>query len=89
MSQRAEQTADTRSSPPADAATGGPASEAWAEVVTRMSELSAAVGAWAKAAADNPENRRHLDDVRNGVNNIAKEAADALDSSRAPTSASR
>jgi hypothetical protein len=76
-----EQTADAAEQPAGDAASAGPsASEAWAEVVTRMSELSAAVGAWAKAAADNPENRRHLDDVRNGVNSIAKEAADALDS---------
>ena len=56
------------------------AGEAWAEVVTRMGELSDAVSAWARAAADNPENRRHLDDVRNGVNNVAKEAAAAFDS---------
>ncbi len=39
-----------------------------------MTELSTAVAAWARAAADNPENRRHLDEVRNGVNDMAKQA---------------
>lgn len=61
--------------PAADAQPSGPsASEAWSDVVARMTDLSTAVAAWARAAADNPENRRHLDEVRNGVNDMAKQA---------------
>jgi len=66
----AEQTAPE---PPAGP-TGPSASEAWADVVARMSELGSAVTTWTRAAADNPENRRRLEDVRNGVNDMAKQA---------------
>ena len=61
--------------PQAEAGPAGPStSEAWSDVVARMTDLSAAVAAWARAAADNPENRRHLDEVRNGVNDMARQA---------------
>lgn len=53
---------------------GATASEAWADVVARMGDLGEAVSAWARAAADNPENRHHLDDVRASVNDIASKA---------------
>ncbi len=66
--------ADASEPAAADATPGPSASEAWAEVVSRMGELSTAVAAWAKAAADNPENRRRLDEVKNGVNDMAKQA---------------
>jgi hypothetical protein len=57
---------------------GPTASEAWADVVARMGELGAAMSAWAKAAADNPDNRRHLDEVRSGVNDMAGKAEAAF-----------
>jgi hypothetical protein len=63
--------------PPTDPS-GPSASEAWADVVARMSELGAAVTTWTRAAADNPENRRRLEDVRNGVNDMAKQADAAV-----------
>lgn len=53
-------------------------SAAWREVVSRMSDLGEAVSAWAKAAADNPENRRHLEEVRSGVNDMASKAGAAF-----------
>jgi len=56
------------------------AGEAWAAVVARMGDLGDAVTEWAKAATDSPENRRRLDDVRRGVNDIASKADGAFTS---------
>lgn len=70
---------DSVPEPPAAPTTPGPtAAEAWADVVTALGKLSDAVAAWTKAAADNPENRRRLDDVRNSVNEMAKQADSAF-----------
>lgn len=61
--------------PEQPATEGGPsASEAWADVVARMGELGSAVTTWTRAATDNPDNRRRIEDVRNGVNDMAKQA---------------
>ena len=57
---------------------GPTTAEAWAQVVNKLSELSDAIAAWAKAAADTPENRRHVDDVRAGVNDMARQANEAF-----------
>ena len=66
-------------SPPATETPAGPsAGEAWADVVARLGDLGEAVSAWAKAAADNPDNRRHLDEVRAGVNDMAGKAEAAF-----------
>ena len=65
---------DSGAETPPSAETNRSAGEAWADVVVRMNELGMAVTTWTKAAADNPDNRRHLDDVRNGVNDMAKQA---------------
>jgi hypothetical protein len=67
-------TAETTAPEPPAEDSGPSASEAWADVVARMSELGSAVAAWTRAAADNPENRRRLEDVRLGVNDMAKQA---------------
>jgi hypothetical protein len=61
-----------------DAPTGPSAGEAWVDVVARLGDLGEAVSAWAKAAADNPDNRRHLDEVRAGVNDMAGKAEAAF-----------
>ena len=39
-----------------------------------------AADAWTKAAADTPENRKHLEEVRSGVNEVARQANDAFSS---------
>jgi hypothetical protein len=59
-------------------AAGPTAGEAWDAVVVKLRELSDAVTAWAKAAADTPENRQHVDEVRNGVNDMARQANEAF-----------
>lgn len=64
--------------PPSAEPTGPNAGEAWSEVVARMGELSEAVAAWARAAADNPENRRHAEDVKAGITEIASKAESAF-----------
>jgi len=53
---------------------GPSASEAWKDVVARMSELGAAVSHWAREAADDPENRQRVEQLRVGVNDMAKKA---------------
>ena len=60
------------------AASGPTAAEAWQLVVCKLSELSDAVAVWSKAAADTPENRKHVEDVRAGVNDMARQANEAF-----------
>jgi len=64
-----------------DVAPAGPsAADAWDDVVLKLRELGEAMAAWTKAAADTPENRRHLDEVRAGVSDVARQANDAFSS---------
>ncbi|MFA5845155.1 MAG: hypothetical protein WC971_10050 [Coriobacteriia bacterium] len=62
---------------PTDAA-GASAGQAWADVLARMSDLAEAVARWAKAAANDPDNRQKLDQVRTGINDMAQKADAAL-----------
>jgi hypothetical protein len=57
---------------------GPSANEAWSDVVGRLGDLRDAVSAWAKQAADTPENRKHLDDVRSGLDEAARHANEAF-----------
>jgi len=63
---------------PNPAAAGPTPSAAWDDVVARLGDLGDALSAWAKAAADTPENREHLDEVRAGVNDMARQANEAF-----------
>ena len=59
----------------AEPAPDGPsAADAWDVVVVAIGDLGDAISAWARAATDNPENRRHLDEVRGSVNDMAQKA---------------
>jgi hypothetical protein len=51
-----------------------PTAEAWSDVVARMSELGTALSAWAKSAADDPQNKQRLESVRAGVDEMARQA---------------
>ena len=63
----------------APAAAPGPTpAEAWEDVRAALGVLGDALSAWAKAAADTPENRQHLDEVRSGVNDMARQANEAF-----------
>jgi len=53
---------------------GRSAGDAWDGVVVAIGGLGDAISAWARAATDNPENRRHLDEVRGSVNDMAQKA---------------
>jgi sulfite reductase alpha subunit-like flavoprotein len=59
---------------------GPTANEAWEDVVTRLRDLGEAISAWTKAAADTPENRKHLEEVRSGVNEIGRQTTQAFTS---------
>ena len=43
-----------------------------------MRDLGDAISVWAKAATSEPENRKHLDDLRAGMSEIAKQADSAF-----------
>jgi hypothetical protein len=59
---------------------GQSAGEAWGDVVTRLGDLGDAISAWARAAADTPENRRHLAELRSGVDQVTQRANEAFSS---------
>jgi hypothetical protein len=54
--------------------TAAPSSEAWNNVVASMSGLGVALSAWAKSAADDPQNKARLESVRAGVDEMARQA---------------
>jgi hypothetical protein len=73
-----EAQADASQMPEPGAPSGPTPNEAWADVVTQLGELGDALSAWAKAASDTPENRQHIDEVRSGVNDMARQASEAF-----------
>ena len=68
-------TDDTSTPTPEPSTPSGPGTgDAWNEVVARMNDLADAVSAWAKAAANEPDTKQKLDQMRGGINNIARKA---------------
>lgn len=57
---------------------GANVSASWDEVVGRMTDLGDAIAGWARAAADDPENRKHLDQVRQSLNDMSAKAAETF-----------
>lgn len=53
-------------------------SASWDDVMKRMGELGDAIGGWARAAADDAENRKHLEQVRQGLNDMSAKAAETF-----------
>lgn len=53
---------------------GSTASQAWYDVLARMSDLGDAVARWTKTAANDPDNKQKLDQVRMSINDIARKA---------------
>ena len=60
------------------AAAGPTPGEAWYDVVDRMGELGKAISAWANAAANDPSARKHVEELRDGVNQMARQADQTL-----------
>lgn len=52
--------------------------EAWDDVLARLSALGDAVTRWAKAAANEPDTKQKLDQVRAGIDEIGQKADAAL-----------
>jgi hypothetical protein len=69
-----EPTHDDGATPDSAPAPGSPTADAWNDVVSRMSELGIALSAWAKSAADDPQNKQRLEQVRAGVDEMARQA---------------
>ena len=49
-------------------------------MVDRLRELGDAISIWTRAAADTPENRKHIEEVRSGVNEMSRQAGEAFSS---------
>ena len=65
--------------PPVPESPAGPnAGQEWSAVVAQMGALGDAIAAWARAAVNDPDAQRHLDEVRSGVNAIARKAEGAF-----------
>jgi len=72
-------TDDTGLPTPEPPTPSGPSStEAWNDVLARMSDLGEAVTRWAKATANEPDTKQKLDQVRAGINDIGQKADAAL-----------
>ena len=71
----------TKKSPPASKSktpAAPTASQAWQNVLARMSDLGDAMGQWTKAAANEADTKERLEQVRAGINDIAHKADTAL-----------
>jgi len=53
--------------------------EAWREVLVQIDALGDAVGAWTRAAINDPENRRHAAEIRGKLEAIASRVAGTID----------
>jgi len=60
----------TTPEPEPPAAPGPSTGEAWDAVLARMSDFGVAVSVWAGAAANEPETKERLDEVRAGIDEI-------------------
>jgi hypothetical protein len=72
---------DEEKSVPESGSTSSPeptTGEAWDAVVARMNDLSAAVGRWTRAAANEPDTKDKLDQFRAGIDDIGMKADAAL-----------
>jgi hypothetical protein len=54
--------------------------EAWDDVLAKVTDLGDAISRWAKTAKDDPENRRKLDEVKAGMNDMARQAQTTFES---------
>lgn len=53
--------------------------EAWQRVLDRFDELGEALGRWASAAVDDPENRERAEELKTRVEGVADRIGDAMD----------
>jgi len=63
---------------PTDESAAGPR-EAWAEVLTQIDALADSMGRWAKAAMNDPENRRHAAEIKAKLDTVGAKLSSAVD----------
>lgn len=67
---------------PADAGASEPrptAGDAWRDVLAQLDELGRAVADWAKAAVDDPDNRRRAAELKERLDGVGRELGEAAD----------
>ncbi|MBN2846951.1 MAG: hypothetical protein JXP72_00675 [Coriobacteriia bacterium] len=62
----------------ADADSASDAASAWREVVEGLDALSEAIGRWAKAAVNDPENKRRADELSAKLEGFVSEVGDTI-----------
>lgn len=55
------------------------AGEAWRDVMTQLEVFTEAVGRWAKAAVNDPDNKRRIEELKVGMDKVASSIGDAAD----------
>lgn len=55
------------------------AGEAWREVIVQLDVLADSMGRWAKAAVNDPENRRHAEEIRAKLDSVGDRIAATVD----------
>ena len=65
--------------PAAATAEGTGVGEAWDDVLSRVGDLGDSISRWAKTAADDPANRRRLDEIRAGMDDMARQAQETFE----------
>jgi hypothetical protein len=58
---------------------GAPTGDAWDDVLARVGDLGDAISQWARAATEDPENRRKLDEIRAGMDDMARQAQETFE----------
>ncbi len=58
---------------------GPAASQAWDDVLSEVNRLGDAISNWARTAAEDPENRRKLDEIQAGMDDMARQAQDTFE----------
>lgn len=66
--------ADTEASEPRSTA-----GDAWRDVLAQLDELGRAVADWAKAAVDDPENRRRAAELKERLDGVGRDLGEAAD----------
>jgi hypothetical protein len=73
---------DEQNVPPKAEQTSGAESgtgDAWRDVVAQLEAFTEAVGRWAKAAVQDPDNKRRVEELKAGMDKIASSIGEAAD----------
>lgn len=54
-------------------------SAAWEDVKRALDELGSSVAQWAASVKDDPENRRHIEELKTGINDLGDELGRIVD----------